>query len=138
MADVTSLNVRRGNKAYVTKILNKTKVLIGDLGDENRTELEGIKITLTEKMETLKQLDDKILANSKSEEDICTEIEKSSDFRLKIQKTVIKIDTVLKPSVIKSSNESFSENLANMTNSLYLSSNGKLPSLNIKPFYGNL
>ena len=98
-------------------------------------------------MSLLQRLDDEILEGVKEEQEICSEIERSSDIRLNIQETVFQFDSKLKESII--SEERSSSNSANSNVNFNVNgfldnsfegrnnSNGKLPNLTTKFFNGN-
>ena len=94
-------------------------------------------------MSLLQRLDDEILEGLKEKQEICNEIERSSDIILNIQETIFQIDSKLKETSI--SEERFSGNSANSNVNDFLenlfegrnNSNGKLPNLSIKCFNGN-
>ena len=105
--------------------------------------LESIKRTLKEKMSLLQRLDGEILEGLKVKQEICNEIEMSSDIRLNFRETIFQIDSKLKE--ISISGECSSSNSANSNVNGFLenyfegriNSNGKLPNVSIKCFNGN-
>ena len=139
MTSQNTINQKIGHRGFVTRIFNSVS---GLLEEGKVPRLESVKRTLEEKMSLLQRLDDEILG-LKEEQEICNEIERSSDIRLNIQETIFQIDSKLKETSI--SEERFSGNSANSNVNDFLenlfegrnNSNGKLPNLSIKCFNGN-
>ena len=93
MTSALKINQRKGHRAFVTKIINKVRTLV--TADEiNEEKLFSFQQSLTEKLQTLSVLDDEILETF-AEEDIITEIDRSSEFRTHIQETIISIKKCL-------------------------------------------
>ena len=140
MTSQNTINQKIGHRGFVTRIFNSVSGLLEE-GKVQR--LESVKRTLEEKMSLLQRLDDEILEGLKEKQEICNEIERSSDIRLNIQETIFQIDSKLKETSI--SEERFSGNSANSNVNDFLenlfegrnNSNGKLPNLSIKCFNGN-
>ena len=89
MASQNTINQRVGHRGFVTKIFNSVSGLL----EEGKVQkLEPVKRTLEEKISLLQRLDHEILGSLKEEQEICNEIEKSSDIRLNIQEIVFQID----------------------------------------------
>ena len=130
-------NVRSGHRSYVTRTINKARDIIRNFEETDRFRLEGIRASLKEKSDIVKELDVKILATL-DEDAVDNEIDSSSDFSLQILEIIFEIDSFLrKVSKNKESssrgnhNESFSSLATNLKAAL------KLPDLNIKHFSGN-
>ena len=89
MASQNTINQRVGHRGFVTKIINS----VSGLFEEGKVQrLESGKRTLEEKISLLQRLDDEILEGLKEEQEICNEIERSSDIRPNIEETVFQID----------------------------------------------
>ena len=88
MASQNTINQRVGHRGFVTRIINSVRGLLEE-GKVRR--LESVKRTLEEKIPLLQRLDDEILEGLKEEQEICNEIERSSDIRLNIQETIFQI-----------------------------------------------
>ena len=88
MASQKTINQRVGHRGFVTGIINSVSGLLEE-GKVRR--LESVKRTLEEKISLLQRLDDEILEGLKEEQEICNEIERSSDIRLNIQETIFQI-----------------------------------------------
>ena len=79
MASQHTINQRVGHRGFATRIINSVSGLLEE-GKVQR--LESIKRTLEEKTSLLQRLDGEILEGLKVEQEICNEIEMSSDIRL--------------------------------------------------------
>ena len=87
-ASQNTINQRVGHRGFVRRIINSVR----DLLEEGKVRrLESVKKTLEEKISLLQRLDDEILEGLKEEQEICNEIERSSDIRLNIQETIFQI-----------------------------------------------
>ena len=89
----------RGHKSHTSRVIIKVKGILEGF-DETHTEelldqLQNHRHTLTEKLETLKVLDEAIVELVKDEE-IDAEIEESENFKFGIHGTIRKIDSKLK------------------------------------------
>ena len=93
MASQNTINQRVSHRGFVTKLINSVSGLLEE-GKFQR--LESVKRTIEEKMSFLQRLDGEILGFLKEEQEICNEIERSSDIRLNIQETIFQIDSKLK------------------------------------------
>ena len=91
--------MRGGHKGHKSRVIIKVKGILEGF-DETRTEelldqLQNHRQTLTEKLETLKVLDEAIVELVKDKE-IDAEIEESENFKFGIHDTIRKIDSKLK------------------------------------------
>ena len=144
MASQNTINQRVSHRGFVTKLINSVSGLLEE-GKVQR--LESVKRTTERKMLFLQRLDGEILEVLKEEQEICNEIERSSDKRLNIQETIFQIDSKLKEISIseeRSSSNSENSNVNSNVNGFLENSfegrnnsNGKLPNLSIKCFNGN-
>ena len=84
--------IRAGHRASATRTLTKVNgTLAAEIADEEK--LSQLKLTLEEKLTTLKLLDGEIV--ERTEEDaLATEIEQADDYKSKIYAALVKIDTV--------------------------------------------
>ena len=100
MSDVSKKRkVRGGYRALVKRYIGETNEMIANYeGGESNT-IAQRKITLTEKLETLKHLDNEILDLITEREDIElqieNEIEESESVRAEIQKVILTIEETL-------------------------------------------
>ena len=76
-------NVRSEHMSYVTRTTEKARDIIRNFEETDRFRLEGIRASLKEKSDVLKELDVKILATL-DEDAVDNEIGSSSDFSLQI------------------------------------------------------
>ena len=144
MASQNTINQRVSHRGFVTKLINSVSGLLEKVKVQR---LESVKRTIEEKMSLLQRLDGEILEVLKEEQEICNEIERSSDIRLNIQETIFQIDSKLKEISIseeRSSSNSENSNVNSNVNGFLENSfegrnnsNGKLPNLSIKCFNGN-
>ena len=85
---------RGGHRAHGTKLLGTAKDLIGSFDGTGRDKLVQIKIALTDKLETLKRLDETILvlvsAEENGEEMIAPEIEDSEKIKAEIRGIILR------------------------------------------------
>ncbi len=130
--------VRGGHRGHVTKLLDTAQRILEDYDETRKDSLMQTKITLTEKMETLRRLDDTILDLVSAEEDgeatIAAEIDESEKIKADIRGVVLAIEEKLR------------ENLANTappTSQTVPSpppktekAKARLPKLEVKKFTG--
>ena len=98
MADAKKkVNIRRGHRSYVTKLLKTNDELIKGYqpGQELDQKLQQQKRILQERLDTLKTLDEQILELVEDETKIATEIEEAADFNERIYECMVKIDSIL-------------------------------------------
>ena len=136
MASQNTINQRVSHRGFVTKLINSVSGLLEKVKVQR---LESVKRTIEEKMSLLQRLDGEILEVLKEEQEICNEIERSSDIRLNIQETIFQIDSKLKEISIseeRSSSNSENSNVNSNVNGFLENSfegrnnsNGKLPNL---------
>ena len=90
--------VRAGHRASTTKIIGRCQGLLA-AESRDRTKLLQLRMSLQEKLDVLKQLDEEILGLVE-EEKIANEIEQSDDFREGIHLVVIELDGTLSPASV--------------------------------------
>ena len=88
MASQITINQRVGHRGFVTKIINSVSGLLEE-GKVQR--LESAKRTLEDKMSLLQVLDGQTLEGLKEEQEIFSEMERSSDIKMNIQETFFSI-----------------------------------------------
>ena len=130
-------SVRSRRRDYITRTINKAMDIIRNFEETDRFRLEGIRGSLKEKSDVLKELDAKFLATL-DEDAVGNKINSSSDFSLQILEIIFEIDSVLrevskgeKPSSEGNHNENFSSLTTNLKTSV------KLPNLNMNYFSRN-
>ena len=93
---VKKRRIRAGHRGVVTKRLDEVRGILepGEEGprDVDSTKLAQLRLALSEKLETLKNLDSEILDLLESEEDIGREIEQADVFNQRVYETLVKID----------------------------------------------
>ena len=91
--------VRGGHKGHTSRVIIKVKGILEGFDkihtEELLDQLQNHRETLTEKLETLKVLDEAIIELVKDEE-IDAETEESKNFKFRIHDTIRKIDSKLK------------------------------------------
>ena len=88
MASQITINQRVGHRSFVTKIINSVSGLLEE-GKVQR--LESAKRTLEDKMSLLQVLDGQTLEGLKEEQEIFSEMDRSSDIKMNIQETFFSI-----------------------------------------------
>ena len=97
MSDITKKKQsRKGHRAYTIKTLVKVKGLMESSSPGVAVELAQLKLTLTEKIETIKKLDESIVDLLEKSEDVESEIETSSEFVTDVYGGIAAIDDPLK------------------------------------------
>ena len=130
-------NVKSGHRSYVTRTIKKARSIIWNFEGTDRFRLEGIRASLKEKSDVLKELEVKILATL-DKDAVDNEIDRSSDFSLQILEIIFEIDSVLRKfskDKQSSSRGNHKESFSSLTTNLKASVN--LPTLNIKHFSWN-
>ena len=84
MASQITINQRVGHRDFVTKIINSVSGLLEE-GKVQR--LESAKRTLEDKMSLLQVLDGQTLEGLKEEQEIFSEMDRSSDIKMNVQET---------------------------------------------------
>jgi hypothetical protein len=98
---VKKRKVRGGHRSYVKKLIGMTKELIASYEEtaEAKLVLEEKKIAFTDKLRTLKDLDDEILnilcGDKDLEEEIDGEIEESENIKAEVQTLILRINSKL-------------------------------------------
>ncbi len=127
--------VRAGHRASATKMISRTEELLaGDSPDVLK--LSQLKLSLNEKLEVLKQLDNEILAMV-DEGDVAGEIEQSDEFKEGIYAAMVGVERVLAPPT-STSTPPTPRSSAVVLDPSSVSSKVKLPRLTLQPFDGEL
>ncbi len=129
------IKIRQGHRAYLTKILGNANAIVENYDVSLEKKLKQIRITLNERLDTLKTLDEEILELIEADEEISTEIEDAAKYRENVHEMIVNIDSVLE-------NKSMNETILLETEK-YLSQgkpttskHAKLPKLTLKRFDG--
>ena len=93
MADelVKRKRTRAGHKGSATKMIRKIEVELSKT-PLDREELAALKLTLSEKLETIKTLDAAVIDLIEEENVLATEIEQADDYKVELYKVLGKID----------------------------------------------
>ena len=142
MSEITKKKQSRsGHRAYATKTLSKVKSLMGNTSPGVSVELAQLKLTLTEKIETIKKLDDSIIDLLEKKENVEQEIEAPSEFISEIYGGLAAIDDALKKLDEKKSYvpvEQATETVSHTNSHICTSTRVKLPKLEVRKFSGKI
>lgn len=83
--------IRAGHKASATKMLNEVDALLAE-EPPKLTKLSPLKLSLEEKLATLKLLDNEILDLIEEEESLAREIEQADTYKEGIYQAIVRID----------------------------------------------
>lgn len=131
--------IRRGNRAFVTKVIETANVAIDKFGgtQAEKDTLKSYRITLNDKKESLKKLDEAILNEIEDEDKIMEDIQQAGEIGESINRIIVKIDSVME--VFETSSAHSPGGLGTATSSAVhpLPVRAKLPKLSLKKFSGN-
>ena len=123
----TKINQRKGHRSYVTRIARTTEEYLSGFTEEMRDELNRSKVVLCDKLDVLAKLDDEIMAYLSDENDLDTEIGRSSELRSDMQGLIVRIDSKLKITNVQPRSPVIPRK----------SNTANLPKLTLKSFGGN-
>ena len=141
MSKEKSIRIRGGHRAYVSKIIESANEILEHFGGSTseREKLESFKVTLKDKKEVLKSIDETILEFTK-DEDISNEIIEASDISESINRVCVKINNALNPvnnaASLSSSNTEFAT-ISSPANTSTTTIKAKLPKLTLRKFSGD-
>ena len=125
--------VRAGHRVSATKMISRTEdFLARDVPDVSK--LPQLKLSLNEKLEVLKQLDEEIVGMV-NEDDVSGEIEQSDEFREGIYAVAVRIECAL---ALPTSTPPPPRSSAVMHIPPSVGSQVKLPKITLRPFDGEL
>ena len=87
--------MRAGHKGSALKTIGKIEVQLSKT-PLDREELAALKLTLSEKLETIKTLDAAVIDLIEEESVLATEIEQADDYKVELYKVLGKIDAAVK------------------------------------------
>ena len=125
---------RRGHRSTVIKLIYSIRTILTDFQEKDRIRLMSLQASLSDKGHLLDNLNQEILSLIEDENELGTDIDRASKVDLTIKECLFEIQAVLSK---KDNNPPSSNDTLNKIASISSNSNGKLPSLNIKQFYGN-
>ena len=129
--------IRLGHRAYVTKILENVRCLTEEYNPSNENRLRQLKISLQERLVTLKSLDEEILDAVEDDEAITAEIEESGKFGEHIHGAIVEIDSFLTTTKHTRTNvEVVPTNTSTAQGCGSRSKHAKLPKLVLRTFSG--
>ena len=132
--------IRGGHKGYVTATLEKVQNLLDDFESSSVNQLKTYRISLTEKLNSLRALDDEILALIK-EDQIVEEISETGAFRESIHQMIVRIDETLHS--VEANSGPADKSISHLNSSGLLSTESlgagkaKLPKVTLKKFSGD-
>ena len=88
------VNERKGHRTYVSMTLNSADDILKEYDKSQEEKLLSCKDILVEKLDTLQDLDDKIIELTDDEKALKEEIDRSSEFRRFMKKIIRKIDNI--------------------------------------------
>ena len=143
-AEKSKRAIRRGNRAFVTKVIQTANDAISTFGGAQNEKdiLEGYKVTLSDKKESIRKLDEDILNEIEDEEQIEQDVFQAGEVGESINRMIVKIDNVLKFSITEQNNVSAPGGLGSSDSSETQqmhspATRAKLPKLSLKKFTGN-
>ena len=94
--------IRAGHKAYATKTIRQFEdILASETPDKERLSL--LRLTLNEKLETIKVLVSKVIDLIEDDEALASEIDQADDYKESIFNALIRIDRIVKASPTRGS-----------------------------------
>ena len=120
--------IRAGHRGCATRAMRRIDTLLAASGADEQ-QLAQLKLSLEEKLETLKQLDGEVL-DLTGEDDLETEIQQSEEFKDEIYSAIVKLNHSVTP--VTRSTASTSGPM------IHSDSKIKLPKLTIPPFEGDI
>ena len=95
-AEKSKSAIRRGNRAFVTKVIQTANDAISTFGGAQNEKdiLEGYKVTLSDKKESIRKLDEDILNEIEDEEQIEQDVFQAGEVGESINRMIVKIDNV--------------------------------------------
>jgi hypothetical protein len=137
MSEITKKKQSRsGYRGYTTKTLAKVKGLLENDSPGVAVELTRLKLTLMEKIETIKKLDEAIIDMLENSEDVESEIETSSEFISEVYGGVAAIDDALKKLDVPV--EQSAKNVSHSNSSISNNTKVRLPKLEVRKFSGKI
>ena len=128
---------RSGHRAYATKKLTAVKEMITDRNSEVVVALTQVKMTLNEKIETIKKLDEQILDLLEKQEDIDGEIKTSSEVTDDLYGGIAVIDDAIRR-FEADENSAQAEHAASKQETRPGNPRVKLPKLEVRKFNGKI
>ena len=124
--------IRAGHKASATKTMGKIDDILG-VGSPDTSTLSLMKLTLLEKLETIKVLDSEIVELIDDEATVTTEIEQTDRYRETSHSYLLKIEKALGKIVAPPTAATTTPSTSATTPT---TSRVKLPKLKLRPFGG--
>ena len=90
------IKIRQGHRGYLTKILCNADDNVQNYDGNQEKKLKQIRITLKERLDTLKTLDEEILELIEADDEISTEIEEAGKYRESVHEMIVTMKLRLK------------------------------------------
>ena len=128
---------RQGHRLYAGRLMGDAENIINDFDPVNESKLKQIKISLRDRMEIIRNLDEAVLDALEKDNEIEEEIDDAGRFSERILELIVKIETVLSLHEGKSKNGSGTlSQSSTMAGAGSANKHAKLPRLNLKYFAG--
>lgn len=128
---------RQGHRVYAQKLMGKAEDIIKEFDPSQENKLKQLKISLEDRLETIRALDAEILDELEDEKGIEEEIEEAGDFSERVLEIVVEIESVLsRKEKAESGSDSASPN-PTATSATSGNKHAKLPRLTLKSFLGD-
>jgi len=128
-------SIRKGHRGSAARVVNQVDEIVGE-GEPDLAKLAQLKLSLTEKLETLNRLDQEILELTE-EDNISTEIEQADTFKDRIYTSLVKIDRAT-PTAPPAGARTHPRTSPPGGDERPSTHQVKLPKLSIKPFGGDI
>ncbi|XP_028416197.1 uncharacterized protein LOC114539977 [Dendronephthya gigantea] len=127
---------RGGHRAYVTRSLARAKTLVEEVTGESVLELNTLKLSLSDKRETIKKLDEQILGLIEDDGDVEAEIESASKTSDEIYEGLAAIEMAIKR--VELSNRQAGSQQETSRAKASAQARVKLPKLEVRKFSGKV
>ncbi|XP_028417209.1 uncharacterized protein LOC114541492 [Dendronephthya gigantea] len=127
---------RGGHRAYVTRSLARAKTLVEEVTGESVLELNTLKLSLSDKRETIKKLDEQILGLIEDDGDVEAEIESASKTSDEIYDGLAAIEMAIKR--VELSNRQAGSQQETSRAKASAQARVKLPKLEVRKFSGKV
>lgn len=128
---------RQGHRLYATKLMGDAEQIIKDFDSSKENKLKQIKISLRDRMEILRNLDEAILGALEKDEEIEEEIADAGRFSERILELIVEIESVLSLHGSKSQSGNGSPTQVSKAESAgSANKHAKLPRISLKSFSG--
>lgn len=128
---------RQGHRLYAGKLMGDAEKIINDFDPANESKLKQIKISLRDRLDIVRNLDEAVLDALEKDDEIEEEINDAGRFSERVLELIVKIETVLSLHESKSKNGSGTHTQSStMESAGGANKHAKLPRLSLKYFSG--